>query len=110
MIAATHRKAHRTSSSVGAKEKGRGRLSGRIKGGTNTKRHASCDTKLRPINLFVSAVLVSEYIGARALISSLPDADFLLEDRGYDADRFREALQDKRIRACISERTGARHR
>jgi len=38
--------------------------------------------------------------GGRALLSSLPRVDWLLWDRGYDADRFREALQDKGIRAC----------
>ena len=30
--------------------------------------------------------------GARALVSSLPAADWLLGDRGCDADKFREAL------------------
>ncbi len=42
---------------------------------------------------------VSDYIGARALLGSLPDVDWLLGDRGYDADWFREALKDKGIRA-----------
>ena len=70
----------------------------------NTKLHAICDSKGRPINFFVSAGQVSDYIGARALLSSLPDVDWLLGDRGYDADWFREALQDKGIRACIPGR------
>ncbi len=83
---------------------GRGRLIGRTKGGMNTKLRAICDSKGRPINFFVSAGQVSDYIGARALLSSLPDADWLLGDRGYDADWFREALQDKGIRACIPGR------
>ena len=67
----------------------------------NTKLHAICDSKGRPINFFVSAGQVSDYIGARALLSSLPDVDWLLGDRGYDADWFREALQNKGIRARI---------
>lgn len=71
----------------------------------NTKRHAICDSKGRPITFFVSAGQVSDYIGARALLSSLPNVDWLLGDRGYDADWFREALQDKGIRACIPGRT-----
>ena len=41
----------------------------------NTKLHAICDSKGRPINFFVSAGQVSDYIGARALLSSLPDVD-----------------------------------
>ena len=70
----------------------------------NTKLHAICDSKGRPINVFVSAGQVSDYIGARALLSSLSDVDWLLGDRGYDADWFRQALQDKGIRACIPGR------
>jgi len=34
----------------------------------------------------------SIYMGAAALLGSLPKADWLLADRGYDADWFREAL------------------
>ena len=39
------------------------------------------------------------------MMSSLPRADWLIGDRGYDADWFREALKDKGIRACIPGRT-----
>ena len=70
----------------------------------NTKLHAICDSRGRPLNLFVTAGQVSDYIGARALLSSLPDVDWLLGDRGYDADWFREALKDKGICACIPGR------
>ena len=70
----------------------------------NTKLHAICDSEGRPLNLFVTAGQVSDYIGARALLSSLPEVDWLLGDRGYDADWFREALKDKGIRACIPGR------
>jgi transposase len=70
----------------------------------NTKLHAICDSQGRPLSLFVTAGQVSDYIGARALLSSLPKVDWLLGDRGYDADWFREALKDKGIRACIPGR------
>lgn len=66
----------------------------------NTKLHAICDGQRRPLSLFVTAGQVSDYIGARALLSSLPNVDSPLGDRGYDADWFREALKDKGIRAC----------
>lgn len=74
----------------------------------NTKLHAICDSKGRPLNLFVTAGQVSDYIGARALLSSLPDVDWLLGDRGYDADWFREALKDRGIRACCQRRSKSR--
>ena len=46
----------------------------------------------------------SDYTGAAALLSSLPDAEWLLADRGYDADWFREALIDMGIAPCIPGR------
>ena len=88
----------------GREKGGRGRLIGRTKGGLNTKLHAICDNQGRPLNLFVTAGQVSDYIGARALRDSLTDVDWLLGDRGCDADWFREALEDKGIRACIPGR------
>ena len=62
------------------------------------------DAEGRPIRFFLSAGQVSDYTGALALLSSLPQAEWLLADRGYDADWFREALRDKGIRACIPGR------
>jgi hypothetical protein len=42
--------------------------------------------------MFLSAGQTSDYIGARALLHSIPKATVLLGDRGYDADWFRNAL------------------
>ena len=47
---------------------------------------------------------MSDYTGAAALMNGLPEADWLLADRGYDADWFREGLVDKGIRPCIPGR------
>lgn len=52
----------------------------------------------------MSAGPVSNYTGAAALLDSLPKAGWLLEDRGYDADWFREALKDKGIKVCAPGR------
>jgi transposase len=52
----------------------------------------------------MTAGRVSDYTGASALLSSLPSADWLLGDRGYDAHWFREALIDKKISPCIPGR------
>jgi len=38
------------------------------------------------------------------LLSNLPDAEWLLADRGYDADWSREALLDKGTKPCIPGR------
>jgi transposase len=70
----------------------------------NTKLHAVTDTSSRPIRFFITAGQVSDYTGAAALLSGLPDAEWLLADRGYDADWFREALTDRGTRPCIPGR------
>lgn len=74
-----------------------GRLIGRTKGGMNTKLHAVTDANGRPLSFFMTAGQVSDYIGAAALLDELPKAQWLLADRGYDADWFRDALQAKGI-------------
>ena len=85
---------------------GRGRLIGRTKGGLNSKLHVLADARGRPIRMFLSAGQTSDYIGARALLSSIPQARALLADRGYDADRFRNALIGMGISPCIPSRIG----
>ena len=70
----------------------------------NTKLHAVTDENGRPISFFMSAGETSDYTGAAALLNSLPPAQWLLADRGYDADWFREGLQNKGIKACIPGR------
>ena len=69
-----------------------------------TKLHAVRDSKGRPLNLFVTAEQVSDYIGTREQLSSLPNVEWLLGDRGYDAEWFRESLKDKGKRARIPGR------
>ncbi len=69
----------------------------------NTKLHAVTDTRGRPVRFFITAGQVSDYTGAAALMNGLPEADWLLADRGYDADWFREGLIEKGTRPCILE-------
>ena len=52
----------------------------------------------------MTAGQVSDYTGAAALIGSLPEAEWMLADRGYDADWLRNALIDKGITPCIPGR------
>ncbi len=70
----------------------------------NTKLHAVADAKGRPIGFYMSAGQISDYTGAAAMLSSQPKAGWLLADRGYDADWFREALKDKWIKPSIPDR------
>jgi transposase len=66
----------------------------------NTKLHAVTDAEGRPIRFFITAGQVSDYTRAAALLDSLPKAERLLADRGYDADWFRDALKHKGIKPC----------
>ena len=88
----------------GAEKRGRGRLIGRTKGGMNSKLHTVTDAAGRPLRMFLTAGLRSDYIGARALLNGLPPAEHRLADRGYDADWYREALENKGITPCIPSR------
>ncbi len=69
----------------------------------NTKLHAVADG--RPTRFFMTAGQVSDYTGAAALLGSLPKAEWLLADRGYDADWFRDAFKYRGLKPCIPGRT-----
>ena len=84
-LVATYLQAHRTASSL------------RVKRGSwppdrthqrwlDTKLHATADANGRPLSFFMTAGQVSDYTGAAALLDYLPKAQWLLGDRGYDAD------------------------
>lgn len=104
MIDATYLKAHRTISSLGVKKGDLGRLIGRTKGGMNTKLRAVTDAHGRPLSFFITAGQISDYTGAATLLDDLPKAQWMLADRGYDAERFRDALEQKGIKPCIPSR------
>ena len=70
----------------------------------NSKLHAVTDASGRPLRIFLSGGQCSDYIGARALLETLPTAKYLLADRGYDADWYREGLEEKGITPCILSR------
>jgi transposase len=70
----------------------------------NTRLHAVTDSVGRPIRVVITAGQVNDDVGARALCGSLPAVDWLIADRGHDADRVRDALRDSGIRPCIPGR------
>ncbi len=54
--------------------------------------------------MFLTAGNLGDYIGARAIMGSLPQAHWLLADRGYDADGVRNNLKDMKIEPCTPSR------
>ncbi len=70
-------------------EIGAGGWACRTKGGIITELHAVTDVDGRPIRIFITAGQVGDYTGPSALLSSMPTAEWLLADRGYEADWLR---------------------
>ena len=55
--------------------------------------------------MLLSEGQMSDYKGAALMIDALSKAKALPADRGYDADRFRAALAERGIAACIPSRS-----
>jgi transposase len=53
------------------------------------------------VRLLLTAGNVNDIVGARELMKDLPDANYLLADKGYDADWFREGLRQRGVEPCI---------
>ncbi|MFZ0602328.1 MAG: IS5 family transposase [Roseiarcus sp.] len=105
MIDATHLKAHRTAASLLKKGLFPRRI-GRTKGGLNSKLHAVCDGRGRPLVMLLSEGQMSDYKGAALMLPALPNkARELLADKGYDADWLRAALARRGIAACIPSKS-----
>lgn len=51
--------------------------------------------------MLLSEGQMSDHKGAALLLQTLPAAPHLIGDRGYDSARFRQALADRGITACI---------
>lgn len=58
----------------------------------------------RPLNFFITAGQISDYTGAAGLLNDLPKAQWMLAGRGYDAEWFRDALEQKGIKPYIPGR------
>ncbi len=71
----------------------------RTKGGLNSKLHALCDDKGRPIVLCLSEGQLSDHVGAKLIYPAMPNVKVLIGDKGYDSDEFRDALKARRIKA-----------
>ena len=67
----------------------------------NSKLHAVCDGRGRPLVMLLSEGQMSDYKGAALMIDAFPKAKALLGDKGYDADWFRLALTERQITPCI---------
>ncbi len=76
-----------------------------IGGGLNSKLHAVCDGRGRPLVMLLSEGQMSDYRGAALMFDAIPRAKVRLADRGYDADWRREALVKRGTAACIPSKS-----
>ena len=67
----------------------------------NSKLHAACEGKGRPLVLLLTEGEMSDHKGATLMLPSLPRAKELMGDKGYDSNRFRQALIQRGIAPCI---------
>ena len=77
---------------------------GRPQGGLNATRHAGCDDTGTPVRLWLMEGQPSDDAGARRRLSSLPQANHMIADRGSDADGLIPALQTRGVTPCIPPR------
>jgi transposase len=70
----------------------------------STKLHAIAEVNGCPLSFLMTAGQISDYTDAAALLDDMPKAQWVLGDRGYDADWFRDTLQAKGIEPCIPGR------
>ncbi len=82
----------------------RGRPHSRSNGGINPKPDAATHDDGGLIWFFMTVGQVRLYADATALLGGLSKAQWLLADRGHDADWFRDALNNNRINSCIPSR------
>ena len=63
-----------------------------------------CNGEGKPIAFYLTAGQVSDYKGAEKLLPMLPQSEYFIGDRGYDADWLREQLTENDIKPCIPPR------
>nr|WP_188819823.1 IS5 family transposase [Novosphingobium indicum] len=77
---------------------------GRTKGGRNTKLHAVCDAKGRPVVLLLTPGNVHDCKVAQLCIEAMPPSTQLVADKGYDSQALREWLDERGTEAVIPPR------
>jgi len=80
---------------------------GRSRGGFSTKVHCKTDALGYPLKIILSGGEEADIKHAKNLINNEP-CEYLLGDRGYDADYFRSALEDNNIIPVIPGRSNRR--
>jgi len=92
---------HGTEGKDGAQEQ----AIGKTRGGQNTKIHALVDGKARPLRLILTPGNRNDITTAPELVEGLCGR-WILADKAYDSDAFRELLEAFGLKACIPPKAG----
>nr|WP_233553484.1 transposase [Pseudoroseomonas wenyumeiae] len=76
----------------------------------NSKLHAVTEGQGRPLVMLLSEGQMSDHKGAALMLATLPPARVLIGDKGYDSNRFRQALAARGIEPCMPSRRGRKQR
>ncbi len=98
-----HRQQLRQSASLGSwlKKGEYAEAIGRSRGGRTSKIHALADDQGRPVAIAMTPGNVADITMAIPLLDAVARPKRLLADKAYDADRFRDWLRNRRIKAVI---------
>jgi transposase len=105
LIDSTHIKVHQD----GANPEGgqQNQAIGRTKGGLNCKVTALVDGRGRVLQLGLSPGNAADLNAAKEIV--LPAQVYLVADKGYDSDEFRQEIREKGSEPCIPSRRNRRH-
>lgn len=81
---------------------------GNTRGGRNTKIHALVDGQARPVKLLLTTGNRHDIIAAPDLVEG-QCSPWILADKAYDSDEFRELLNNSQIKACIPPKAGRKN-
>ena len=81
---------------------------GKSRGGNTTKIHLAVDSYGLPIDFLLTGGEVHDSRAAPELITRLPDADFVVADKGYDSEPIRELIRKKNGKPAIPRKSNSK--
>ncbi len=68
---------------------------GKSRGGRSTKIHLAVDSNGLPVHFELSDGQVHDIVHAESLVAQSPSSDFVIADKGYDSQGFRNAIEQQ---------------
>lgn len=88
--------------------RGEDRAIGRSRGGATTKIHLAVDAHGHPIDFEITGGEVHDSQVAEQLIEAVEEADYLIADKGYDAENIRIFIKNKNMIPIIPMRSNSK--